>query len=362
MWICAIFTASFILFDCPFLLAETKHPSSDGYMPPEHKRQKSNGEVGTEPKRTKSVEEARDEGKSQIADVGTRADATSPKSEEDVRKEAEESKRLRDLFLRNQSVFIRKGELMLEVNTFYNVDTQTDLVPAGAGAAVVKTTRRFFDTTLIARYGLLVDGLELDIFAPVFVYAQQENDFGVVRNSIVEEGFGDVRAALRYQVWYERGIRPSVIVDVEGKSRTGGSGLTGTGNWNAGGGITLLKTLDPVVIFGRVGYTYTFGSEVADLGNAIDYRIGLGFSLNDKVSFTMQVTGAYIGSSKVTTVDPSGVAGQILLRGRTLEIANFLFTTTVLITDSLFIEPVVGIGITDQAFDGIFGIRLPYRF
>jgi hypothetical protein len=33
-----------------------------------------------------------------------------------------------------------------------------------------------------------------------------------------------------------------------------------------------------------------------------------------------------------------------------------------LVTKKLFVEPVVGIGITEQAFDGIFGVRIPYRF
>jgi hypothetical protein len=328
----------------------------------DQKSQKSVEDIRVDEKRQNNEEGARVAQSREKSDEGARPEPERQKSAEDVRREAEEARRLRDLFLRNQSVFIRKGELMLELNTFYNTDTDIDFVSVGTGATVVKTTRRFFDTTVVARYGLLTDGLELDIFAPVFVHAEQENDFGVARNRIVEDGFGDIRAALRYQVWYERGARPSLIIDVEGKSRTGGSGLIGTGNWNAGGGVTLLKTLDPVVLFGRIGYSYTFASKTLDLGNSIDYRIGLGFSLNDKVSFNIQLTGAYIGRSKVEAVAPSGGIGGILLAGRTLEIANLLFTTTVLITDRLFIEPVVGIGITEQAFDGIFGIRLPYRF
>ena len=51
-------------------------------------------------------------------------EASGPKekaaAEEDREMEAEEAQRLTELFLRNQSVFIRKGELMIELNTFYN--------------------------------------------------------------------------------------------------------------------------------------------------------------------------------------------------------------------------------------------------
>jgi hypothetical protein len=50
------------------------------------------------------------------------------------------------------------------------------------------------------------------------------------------------------------------------------------------------------------------------------------------------------------------------IEGSSLEIINLLFTTTVLITKRLFIEPIVGVGMTDDAFDATLGLRIPYRF
>lgn len=94
-------------------------------------------------------------------------------SEENRKREAEETKRLTELYLRNQSVFLRKGELMVEVNTFYYRNSQQNLVPVNGGIAPVQTTRRFIDTNLIVRYGFLTDGLELDLIAPINVYAEQ---------------------------------------------------------------------------------------------------------------------------------------------------------------------------------------------
>ena len=193
--------------------------------------------------------------------------------EENRQKEAEEAKRLTELFLRNQTVFIRKGEFMVELNSFYNRNSRTTLVPIGGGVAVAQETRRFFDTTVIGRYGLLTDGLEVDLIVPAFIHAEQVSDFGVVSGTQEEDGVGDIGAALRYQVWYERGARPALVLEVTGKSTTGGTtGLTGTGVWNMGGGITLLKSIDPVVFFGRLGYVYNFASQTRDLGNIIDYR------------------------------------------------------------------------------------------
>src|SRR5215218_9348821 len=71
-------------------------------------------------------------------------------AEENRQKEAEETKRLTELFLRNQSVFLRKGEMMVEFDSFYNRNSQQNLVPVNGGLALVQTTRRFFDNAIIA--------------------------------------------------------------------------------------------------------------------------------------------------------------------------------------------------------------------
>jgi hypothetical protein len=301
----------------------------------------------------------------------TKAEQQKPKTaeqkkeeEENRQREAEETKRLTELFLRQQSVFIREGELMVEFDPTYNRNSRTELVQIGSSVLVANVTRRFFDNTVIARYGLLTDGLEVDVIAPVFVHAEQVTDFGGIRSSFEEEGFGDLAGAIRYQVWYEKGSRPSLILDVEGKSRTGGTGLKGTGTWNAGGGITLLKTIDPVVFFGRVGYTYNFASHDRELGNIIDYRLGMGFSLNDRVSFNVQFTGAVIEPSQITAISLAGGGGgvgPVVLSTRRVEIMNLVFTTTVLVTKKLFLEPFAGVGMTENSFS-IVGLRVPYRF
>jgi hypothetical protein len=284
--------------------------------------------------------------------------------EQNRQKEAEESKRLNELFLRNQSVFIRKGEFMVELDSFYNRNSRTTLQPIGEGVAIAQETRRFFDTSVIGRYGLLTDGLELDVIVPAFVHAEQVSDFGVARGSQVEDGVGDIGAALRYQLWYERGARPALVLDVTGKSRTGGTGLTGTGTWNTGGGITLIKSFDPVVFFGRLGYVYNFASQTRDLGNILDYRIGMGFSLNDRVSFNIQFTGAYIGPSKIQGAGLAlggGGFGPLVFSSRHVEIMNLVFTTTIIVTKKFSVEPIVGVGMTNESFT-IIGLRLPYRF
>jgi hypothetical protein len=290
---------------------------------------------------------------------------TSGNEQEDRRKEAEEAARLRDLFLRQEKIFIQRGEFLGELNTFYNTDERTILTTAADGTVeAARVQRRITEVLLIGRYGLW-DNLELDLLVPVFVYAVQELDIGDQEINQEKGGFGDVAAALRYQIIAERGAIPDVILDINGKSKTGDDNLIGTGNWNLGAGITLVKTIDPVVLFGRVGYTWTLDSRedvISDIGptrvtrspgDVIEYRAGLGFSLNDRVSFNFAVDGAYVGSTKLDGREQ---------RDSSLELLTLSLSTTVLVTNRLFVEPLVGVGLTDDAFDTFVGIRLPYRF
>ena len=281
------------------------------------------------------------------------APAHSVPDEGDRQKEAEEIRRLQEFYLRNQSVFIRKSELIVEFNNFYGTDKNQSFVQLNpTSAAIIQTTRRFFDTTLFTRYGLAT-GLEFDLIAPVFIHAEQELNVGTSTTTTASSGIGDIAAALRYEIFYEKGLRPSVILDVQGKSRTAGTSLRGTGNYNVGGGITLLKSIDPVVFFGRLGYTETLAYGGRDNGNIVEYSLGMGFSLNDRVAFNMQVVGALVGKTRLQ--------GQVI-DGSSLEIVNLLFSTTVLVTKKLFLEPIVGIGLTADAFDATVGLRLPWRF
>jgi hypothetical protein len=284
---------------------------------------------------------------------------------EDVRKEAEETKRALEIFLREQRVLFRQGELNLEVSTFYSMDTGDELrTVAGSIAVPAKITNRSVLSTLIGRYGL-VDNLELHMELP-FGYAEEETDFRVERIQTMEgirqiqriqtidnKGLGDIAGRLRYQLWREQGARPDVILDLTGKSRTGDAPLLGTGHWNVGVGITLVKTLDPVVFFGRLGYAYTLKQNGLDLGDEIDYSIGMGFSLNDRVSFNMQTIGAYVGRTKRDGEE---------IPGSSLEILSLQFSVTVLITRRLFVEPVVNFGLTADAVDVVVGVNVPFQF
>ncbi|MGH8628804.1 MAG: transporter, partial [Gammaproteobacteria bacterium] len=289
----------------------------------------------------------------------------------DRRKEAEEAKRELDQFLRAQKLLFKPGEVQLEFGANYAHDT-------AVGSFANKVKFRSATANFLMRYGLAED-LEFDFAVPL-VYTEVERDSGVLGQIRVGPtgttatttvfpptrqtgvGLGDIDWALRYAAIHEKGAIPEVTLNVNAKSDTGDEhrGL-GTGFWNVGTGVSLVKTIDPVVFFGSLGYTWTLEEEDVDLGMSISgdvdpgdnilYSMGMGFSLNDRVSFSMAMAGAAIRRTEVNGSEISGSG---------LDINSLQFATTVQLAKRVYVEPVVGFGLTDEAPDFLVGINVPF--
>jgi outer membrane putative beta-barrel porin/alpha-amylase len=277
----------------------------------------------------------------------------------DRRKEAEEAKRELDQFLRAQKLLFKPGEVQLEFGASYAQDAGTNPVSPVAPVFI----SRFASANVLMRYGLAED-LEFNFAVPV-VYSERERDFrpfGPLFPSFPDftreagVGLGDINWAFRYAALHEGRGLPEVTLNVNAKSDTGDEdrGL-GTGDWNVGTGVSLVKTIDPVVVFGSLGYTWTLGTlEVeerdVDPGDQIPYSIGMGFSLNDRVSVSMAMAGAAIRRTEVNGNEISGSG---------LDINSLQFTTTVQLAKRVYLEPFVGFGLTDEAPDFLVGINVP---
>jgi hypothetical protein len=278
------------------------------------------------------------------------------------RKEAEEAKRELDQFLRAQKLLFKPGEVQLELGASYVHDTRTSQVSPVFPVFI----SRFANANLLIRYGLAED-LEFNLAVPL-IYTEREIDirpfnvlglgstgFSFIREANV--GLGDIKWALRYAAIHEEGAIPEVTLNVNAKSDTGDfDRALGTGDWNVGAGVSLVKTIDPAVLFGSLGYTWTLGTlelEQGDIdfGDQILYSIGMGFSLNDRVSVSMDMAGAAIRRSEVNGTEISG-SGQ--------DINSLQFTTTVQLAKRMYLEPFVGFGLTDEASDFLVGVNVPF--
>jgi hypothetical protein len=111
-----------------------------------------------------------------------------------------------------------------------------------------------------------------------------------------------------------------------------------------------------VVFFGSLGYTWTLGTrDLAegdfDPGDQILYSLGMGFSLNDRVSFSMAMAGAAIRRNELNGRKISGSG---------LDVNSLQFATTVQLAKRAYLEPFVGFGLTDEAGDFSVGINVPF--
>lgn len=274
-------------------------------------------------------------------------------------KEAEEARRELDTFLRSQKVLFKPGELLLEFNLAYAEDVPAvGFAPGLAGEfGTLRFNTRSADASLLARYGVAED-LEFDLSVP-YGYVEQGRHFIVGPNQARQDtlsrdwGIGDISGALRYMAWHEDDYLPNITLSLNAKSRTGdaSTGL-GTGFWNVGGGITLLKTIDPVVFFGSLGYTGTLERGRLDPGDQIPYSFGTGFSLNDRISFLGSVVGAAIQRNRIDGHE---------IPGSGLHVASAQFSSTIQLSKRLFVEPFVSFGLTADAPDFVVGLNVPYR-
>jgi hypothetical protein len=275
------------------------------------------------------------------------------------RKEAEEAKRELDQFLRAQKLLFKPGEVQLELGASYAHD-------AAVRPVLPVVTFRSASANFLIRYGLAED-LEFNFAVPL-VYTELERDIRpfdqlVLGTTLFQStrkagvGLGDINWALRYAALHEKGAIPEVTLDVNAKSDTGDEHRAlGTGDWNMGIGVSLVKTIDPVVFFGSLGYTWTLGTlELAegdvDPGDQIPYSIGTGFSLSDRVSFSTAMTGAAVRRAKVNGREISGSR---------LDINSLQFMTTVQLAKRVYLEPFVGFGLTKEASDFLVGINVPF--
>jgi hypothetical protein len=274
--------------------------------------------------------------------------------EGDREKEAEQARKDLDEFLRRQKVLFTSGELQIEYNTLYSQNT-TEIIP-------VKSEFESVTTGPFIRYGL-ADDLELNLSVP-FVFAERSEDPSFsrlvtnppqryVRRD--DAGLGDVSGALRWAALHEEGFIPETTLSLNVKSDTGRiRNALGTGFWNIGANVTLVKTIDPVVFFGSLGYNAVLQRGDIDPGDQIPYSLGMGFSLNDRVSFSTFLNGTSVLRTKIN--------GRGEIPGSAANINTLNFAVTVQLGRHLFLEPFVGFGLTNEATDFVAGINIPFRF
>ena len=247
----------------------------------------------------------------------------------------------------------------------------------------IETNRRhIFVDNITLRYGLL-NNLQVEANIPLMYRNERSSKTGkneeITRDKF---GFGDISFALSYQPIKETGKRPAVITSFSYKTTTGKSPFklkdpktdlpTGSGYNSFKFGINMVKTIDPVVVFGGIAYSYNQDVSVnknicGDTGcgylekvypgNTLSLNLGLAYALSYNFSMNFQYLQDYTFTTK------SKVNGKKQsIANSTLNSALFKIGAGWGISDKLSVNIGLSVGMTSDAPDYVLEIRIHYRF
>ena len=254
-----------------------------------------------------------------------------------------------DVFLRGQKVLLARGEVALDIGEFYSRGdtTQLAVVNNAIGLATIRQTT--FTTFLSARVGVFN---ETEAFVSA-IFRHQNSDVLVGAGKIAEDHlteFGDIRLGMRHTLLTEGPGRPNIIATIFGHIPTGQT------SYALGGGLSLVKSYDPVVLFATANYRHTFSRDFADITRLepeerFDIALGYALALNDTLTISTSVAGLFSGATTFSNAT--------LLRQ---DIYSLQLGLTSWLARGLYIEPTVSFGLSGPGNSVAFGVTLPYTF
>ncbi|MCA0197377.1 MAG: hypothetical protein LCH59_04575 [Proteobacteria bacterium] len=332
--------------------------------------------------------------------ASTAAEAEKAKSEAMSRSVADVKQQARALFdqklvIENGLTYNRYDRKQLTLNGFLALDA----IFLG-NIAIENVESDTLTYNLAARWGVspnLTLNLDVPYIARKTVY--QKGGAGGAAAAIAQEqttgnGIGDAVASLNYRLLGERGARPETVLNFGLTMPTGREpyGIpwrvlerddddfirfavpeqqpTGNGAWQASIGVSAVKTSDPAILFGNIGYTYSFRASFDDidsnpdtvnpgdvrLGQSFYYGAGVAFAFNERTSFSMSLSNRLSARARTRT------EGQPWLKviGSDANAAMFNLGVTYAMSRHATMVGLLGIGLTPDAPDFSLGFKIPY--
>ena len=254
-----------------------------------------------------------------------------------------------DVFLRGQKVLLGRGEVAVDIGQFYSRGDTMQLAAVGDAVGLATIRQSAFTTLLSARVGIL-DETEAFVSG---IFRSQNSDVLIGNDKVAEDHlseFGDIRLGVRHTLVTEGPGRPNVIAAIFGHVPTGHT------SYAVGGGVSLVKSFDPVVLFATANYRHSFSRDFADVTRLepeerFDVTLGYALALNDTLSISTSVSGLFSGET--------GFTNATLLRQ---EVYSLQFGLTSWLARGLYIEPTVSFGLSGPGNSVAFGVTLPYTF
>jgi hypothetical protein len=254
-------------------------------------------------------------------------------------------------FLRDIDVLLAPGAWQLDTGFVYThfANDFPFVVPFDVDEGEVR--QRLLFTPLATRYGL-TENIQLFAALPIgwsntqFVGGGQSETYNV-------GGLGDLTFGASIHLFDGDDMLPDVIGTIGSTAPTGqfnapifgtvpGSAL-GQGFWAYNAQLLAIHRYDPVIVFYGGGYRHLFEREFEGIpvqpGDQANYMLGVGFSINDRVTLSTTFQGFYLTN---TSVDNEAI------RGSNLEPLTMRFAATI-VRNCRIIEPFCVIGMTDSA-------------
>jgi len=263
--------------------------------------------------------------------------------------EAPEKRTAEDIFLRSQKVLLAPGEVTADLGVFFSRSDNLVLVALDGSVALATRERRAFTSTLQARLGIFD---ETEAFVGANYVRQTSNTFVGAQTVSRSSGdrLGDVRLGVRRTLLKEGPGRPNLIATLYAAIPTDRA------YYAIGGGFTLVKSLDPVVLYADASYLRTFNQDFDEVTRLVPtdqltMTAGYALALNDSLSISASLSGAFSGRTRF--------ANGILRRQDAYSLSLGL---TSWLTQGLYLEPMVGIGLNGPADNFTIGVTVPYTF
>jgi preprotein translocase subunit SecG len=207
-----------------------------------------------------------------------------------------------------------------------------------------------------------------------FVYKYE--NVGVTDSKEVSD-VGDISFGFRWQPFKSGGEWPATILSGSVGTPTGASPYaidtdrelsTGSGFWSFTGGASASKTLDPVVAFGGLSYTYILGAsglsykystavlEKVEPGASIGFNMGLGYALSYNVSLNLGFSQSYTLGSTYYFENGSKISTAASMS------SSFSIGTGWRINPKTTVSIGASIGLTNNDPDFSLSFRLPFNF
>jgi Putative MetA-pathway of phenol degradation len=277
-------------------------------------------------------------------------------------------------FLRRVSPLLKPGEYQFDIGFAYtlfenDLPVYLDGVPDPDFVTEGRLRLRQMFVPFALRYGL-TDRVQLFVNAPV---GWSNAEFSFPGFDIFDDvgGIGDISGGATVLLSEKDACHPNksdLIGTLAFTAPTGNDAFStvvqipnaqlGSGHWAVSANLLSIKTIDPLVIFHGGGIRYQFAEDRGpnnsrvEPGLEFNYQFGVGFAVNEKVTMSTSLLGAYITELEL--------AGQSLPHS-SLEPVRLRFALTMARPKQRILEPFVEFGLTDDANSFNLGWTLTFK-